>query len=66
MAGAVLRTFVQYFIAFYSRPETASDFISGEFVGPIVHDTTVKFRDPRLNRSRQMSSKAVGGGILDR
>ena len=34
--GPVLRTFVQYLIAFCSRPETASDVISGRFVGSIV------------------------------
>ena len=62
----VLRTFVQYLIAFFSRPEVASDVISGNFVGPIVHDTPVKFRDPRLNRYREILPAAVGSGIFDR
>ena len=35
----------------------------GKFVGPIVHDTPVKFRDPCLNRSREIPPKAV---IFDR
>ena len=38
--------FLQYFIAFCSRQETASDVLSGRFMGPIVRDTSVKFRDP--------------------
>ena len=32
----VLRTFVRYLIAFYSRPETASHVMSGRFVRLIV------------------------------
>ena len=50
-ATPVLRTFVQYLIASSSRPEIASDVISGKFVGPVVPDKLVKFRDPGLNRS---------------
>ena len=37
-SGPVIRTFVQYLIAFCSLPETASHVISGMFVGPTVHD----------------------------
>ena len=48
---SVLRTFVQYLIAFCSQPDTASDIIFGMFVGPIVDDMPVKLRDSRLNRS---------------
>ena len=48
-------------MAFCSRPETASD-----VVWPIVRDTPVKFRDPRLNHSREIRPKAVGGGIFNR
>ena len=33
--------------------------------GPIILDKCVKFRDPRLNRSREIPSKAVRDGILD-
>ena len=52
---AVLCTFVlQYLIAFCSRLERASDFISGIFVGPIVHDKCVKFHDYHFNRSREI------------
>ena len=62
----VLRTFVQYLIGlFRSRPESASDVISGKFVGPIVPDSHIKLRDPCLNYSREIPSKAVGGGICD-
>ena len=43
LAAPVLRTIVQYLIAFCSRPETASDIISGRLVGPIVHDKHVNF-----------------------
>ena len=48
----ILRTFVQYLIAYGDRLETASDVISGRFVGPIVPDKSVKFGDPRSNCSR--------------
>ena len=62
---AVLRTFVQYLMAFCSRPEAASDIISGRFARPIVLDKCVNFRDPSLNRSREIPALAVGSGILD-
>ena len=39
--------------------------MSDRFVGPIVRDTTVKFRDPRLNRSRQIPPEAVRDGIFE-
>ena len=32
----------------------------------MVHDNRFKFRDPRLNRSREMPSKAVVGVIFGR
>ena len=44
-AGPILRTCVQYLMTFFSRPEAASDVISGRFVMPIVLDKCVKFRD---------------------
>ena len=50
-ATPVLRNFMQNLIAFCSRPETASDVMSGRFMGLIVHDKRAKFRYPRLNRS---------------
>ena len=40
--GPVLLTFVQYLITFRSRPDVASDVISGVFVGPIAIDKFVK------------------------
>ena len=46
-AGPVLRTFALYLIAFCSRPEIASDVISGKFLDPVVQDKSVKFHDPR-------------------
>ena len=64
-AGPVLRTFVEYLITFYSRPEAASDVISGMFVGPVVRDKSVKSHDPSLNRSREIPPEAVGGGIFN-
>ena len=57
---------VQYLITFYSRPETASDVISGKFVGPSICDSPVKFRYPLLNRSREIPSEVVSDGIFDR
>ena len=59
-----LRTFVQYLIALWNRHEPASSVISGTFVGPIVPDKPVKFRDPCLNHSREILPEAVGGGIF--
>ena len=34
-------------------------------MGPIVRDTPVILYDPRLNRSREISSETVGGGIFN-
>ena len=56
---------MQYLIQFYNRPETASDILSVTFVGPIVGDKFSKFRDPRLNRSREILPEAVRGGIFN-
>ena len=52
-------------IAFCSRSETASDVISGRFMGPIVPDNLVKFCDPGLDRSREIRPEAAEGGIFD-
>ena len=57
--------FCKYEIAFCSRPEAASDVISGTFVSPIIRDKHVKFRDPCLNRSPEIQPEAVGCGIFD-
>ena len=55
---------MQYLIAFCSRPEAASDVISGVLVGPIVSDKQMLFRDHRLDRTREIPSEAIEGGIL--
>ena len=39
--------------------------MSGKFVGPVDLDVPVKFRDHRLNRSREIPPKAVGGSIFN-
>ena len=57
--------FVQYLIAFCSRKETASDVTSCRFVGPIVPNKQVKFRDPWLNRSQEIPPEVVGGGTFN-
>ena len=62
--GPVFRTFVQYLITFCSRPETASDVISGLFVGMIVPEKPVTFRDPRLNLSQAIPPEAVEAAFL--
>ena len=59
------RTSVQYIVTFYSRLETASGVVSGKFVEPILPDKRVKYRGPRLIRSRKIPPEAVGGGIFD-
>ena len=61
----VLRSFVQYLIAFCSRLKAASDDMFGRFVGLTVPDKWVKFRDRRLNRSREIRPKSVESGIID-
>ena len=64
LAGPALCTFVQYLItSFCSRPEVASDVISGTFVRLFVLDKCVKFRDRNSKRSREIPPGAIGGGI---
>ena len=53
-ATPVLRTFVQYLIAFCSPPEAASEVISGVVVDPIRIKFHVKLGDSRSNRSRDI------------
>ena len=51
-------TFVQYLIAFCSRPEVVSDVISSANVGQVCLDVpvkSVKFGDSRSNRSRDIA-----------
>ena len=50
-ATPVLRTLVQYLIAFGSRQEAASDVVANRSVRLTVSDESVKLGDPRLNRS---------------
>ena len=61
-----LLTFVQYLIVFCSRPEEASDIVSGRFVRLAVLDKCIQFCDHRLNYSQETRPEAVGGGIFDR
>ena len=49
-----------HLIAFCSRLETASGVMSCNFIGPIVPDKRVNFRDPRSNRYREIPPEAVG------
>ena len=61
-----MRTLVQYLITFCSRLGATSDVIfASSFVWPIVPEKPVKFRDPCLNRPREISPEAVEGGIFD-
>ena len=53
-AAPVLCTFVQYSIAFCSRPEVDSDVISGMVVDYFGMDVRVKFGDSRSNISRDI------------
>ena len=55
-----------YLVEFCSRPETANGVISNRFMGPIICDKPVKFRNPRLNRSRESPPATVRGGIFGR
>ena len=51
LAGPVLRTFVQYSVAFCSRPKAANDVISGVAVDYVRMNVLVKFINSRSNRS---------------
>ena len=53
--GLVLSTFMQYSVAFCSFWEIASDVISTIFMSHVKHDDAIIFRDPGLNRSREIS-----------
>ena len=57
---------MQCLIAFCSRLETASDVVSGSFLGPIVHDKLVKFCDSRFKHCREILPEAFGSGIFYR
>ena len=65
LTGPALFTTVQYSIAFCSQTAAASGVISSVVVRPIIPDKYVKFRELRLNRSREIPSDAIGGGIYD-
>ena len=63
--GIVLRTFVQYLIAFCSQPETASEVISCSFVRlPLSPTSVYNFCDSRLKRFREIRPEVIGRGIL--
>ena len=47
-ARRVLRSFVQYLIVFFSRPEATSDVVSGMLVRPIVPNKHAKFGGSHL------------------
>ena len=51
----VIRTFVQYLIAFCSRPKAASDIISGVAVEQVGMGVLIKFCNSRSNRSRDIT-----------
>ena len=53
-AAPVLCTFMQYLVAFCSRPEAASDVMSSHFVRLIVPNKCVKMFDPCLNSSQEI------------
>ena len=53
------------FYALCSRTETVSDDISCKFVGPIVHDKPVKFRDPRFLSGEISPKPPMAGGIFN-
>ena len=61
-----VRTLVQYLIASFSLLEAASNVVSGTFVGPTVPNMCVEFCDPHLDRSQEIPTEPVGGGICDR
>ena len=62
--GPVIRIFMQYSTTSSSQPEALNDVIIGIFVSRIVSDIDFKFRDPGLNRYRQICLKVVGHGIF--
>ena len=53
-AAPILHTFVQYLIAFFSRPKAVSDVIFGSLFGLIFLDKYAKLRDFCLNCSGEI------------
>ena len=47
------------------RRGAVSDGMSGDFLQSVLLDKVVKFRDPRLNHSREILPEAGGNGIFD-
>ena len=61
----IVCTFVQYLIPRCSRQEAASVVLSGMFSRLIVPDKLLKFDDPHLNRSQEITPETVGGSIFN-
>ena len=53
-AGPILRKLMQHSFALCSRSEAANDVAFGPLVRLIDPGKFIKFRDPRLNRSREI------------
>ena len=64
--GPVLRTYMQYSVAFWSLLEIASCVISSRCMWLTIHHKCLQFCEPRLNRSEEIPRKVVGGGIFGR
>ena len=58
----LLGTVMQYSITFCSRPEAASNVISGDFLRRIVANRAVKFNNPRFNHFRE--NRRLGHSIV--
>ena len=56
---------MQYSMTFCSRPEAASDVISGMHVSQIVPNKIVKFVGRGLNFFREIRLQVVGDGIIN-
>ena len=65
LTAPIFTYFCIVFNGILQLPKAASDVISGRFVRPVVLDKCVKFLDPSLNRSQEISPAAVRGGIFD-
>ena len=63
---SLFRTYTQYSVAVYIRPEAVSDVVHGSCISLAVANKRVQFRDPCLNRSGKILPKAVTREICGR
>ena len=64
LAGPFKSTSMRYLVTSDNRLETASDVISSVFDSRVVSQYAVKFRDPGLNRCKEIRLQVAGDCIF--